>query len=106
VTKAFRYVYRHRTDGDIQYEYFTLEEIEAGKALNSVNYMREDGYKLIARNAHTGFADMDGEAIYEDDLVEVMYNGLGTQRVTFENGLYSIAKFNTSKYKVVGTIYE
>jgi hypothetical protein len=44
-----QYIFKHKTDGDIQREVFTLDEIEKGKSLDYVDGMKQDGYVLINR---------------------------------------------------------
>ncbi|MCP1159375.1 hypothetical protein [Bacillus infantis] len=44
-----QYVFKHKRDGDIQRETFTLDEIEKGQSLAYVDGMKQDGYALINR---------------------------------------------------------
>lgn len=104
--KVFRYVFTHDTEGDVQFHFFTIEEIETGVAYKTIQELREKGYTLIARNAFTGLSDISMNGIYEDDIVAVLYNGLGKHRVELKDGKYTISQFNSSKCRVVGTIFD
>ncbi|HBC94348.1 MAG TPA: hypothetical protein DCZ10_15975 [Pelotomaculum sp.] len=64
-----RYVYKHKRDGDWQYDYFTLDEIESGKAAEMVRAIKRDGYELIARDRFIGVGDKNGVEVYEGDHI-------------------------------------
>ena len=107
----FRYVYQHEETGRIVMKIYYLEQIEY-KDL----YLPR--YNLIARDQFTGFHDIDGKEVYENDTDKDNYivsycngenEGLGMsvgwylQRDNFE----SWAELSSDcKLKITGNIYE
>jgi len=47
---VIEYVFKHRVDGDFQYETFSINEVEDGRAKIYINAMLKDGYGLVERN--------------------------------------------------------
>lgn len=69
-TIKFRYVLKNLFN-DISIYYFTLEEIEnnaINKMLNSG--MKNNGYKIIAKDLFTGLKDKNNKEIYIFDIIE------------------------------------
>lgn len=45
-----QYIFKHKKDKDIQFEIFTIEQVECGEAKEYIDSMKDDGYKLIKRS--------------------------------------------------------
>lgn len=66
----YRYVYKHKKDGDIQTEIFSLNKIENGYAKEHIGWMKKDGYKLVSRDEFTGMNDRNRKEICESDIIQ------------------------------------
>jgi hypothetical protein len=66
----FRYVFRHKKDGDVQTEVYTLDQIEQDTFGHKLHYWRLDGYKLIARDRCVDVNDSANKPIFENDILD------------------------------------
>ena len=55
-------------------------------------------------NHFTGLLDRNGEEIYENDIVTVDYNYIGSVVVKYENGAYNISKYDIKRIYKNGII--
>ncbi|MCD3329308.1 YopX family protein [Clostridium botulinum] len=107
--KRFRFIIRNITKDDIFTQILTTQEMYQGKTIQYSNQFNK--YHVLSIDRDTGLKDIDGESIFENDLlfsdqfvkpVVVTYNddlGLWTDNTYTEELYKSIYKF---KLKVIG----
>ena len=72
----FRYVFKHKNNDDLRYEYWNLDDIQYGVGNNKQNIneiiqsLKYDGYELIKRDISSGLTLDNGIDIYNNDIVE------------------------------------
>ncbi len=85
----YRYAYKDKVTGVIIYEYFTLNDIEEMETPPKYYHCDCENYDIISRDFYTGFKDINGVEIYEND--------------TYKNswGNYTTIELNEKKENIV-----
>ncbi|WP_025094062.1 YopX family protein [Bacillus safensis] len=129
---VIRYVFKHRSTGNIEIKIYSISQLEERPAQNLSPCFDTTEYELIARNLFAGLEDKNGVWIYEGDTVrlrnesgftslgEVQFSD-GCFEVKFQSGLpvFNGARHQYTKYQdyvkvfaanhaieVVGNIYQ
>lgn len=85
----FKYVFKHRKDGDYQLEIYTLDEIQERNFFMYIEYWNKVGYELIDRLLFTEIKDKENNEIYDDSILystSQLYSDFGRKPTeTYDN---------------------
>jgi uncharacterized phage protein (TIGR01671 family) len=81
------------------------------KFVDAIVWMRDGSQKRDVVDPEsvgqfTGLQDTDSKEIYEGDIVEVLYNGIGNFAIAFYDGRFSVADYNWRECRVIGNIHK
>lgn len=67
----FRYVFKRKTDGHIYIIEFNVEALEDKSVSQIKTMLRNDLWKLVARDQFTGLKDKNELELYADDIIDI-----------------------------------
>lgn len=102
----YRYVFAR--DDKLHFVFYTLDEIQNGRAKDGIEFVKKAGYELISRDRFTDITDRNGKEIYQND--RMWFPGMpsaGEWIVTWDDKKGEWVKwYPRDEAEVIGTIYD